>query len=78
MAGGHVEFEAPRTEVINGSTARPTPMLMLLESLIAAKLLEIELRIVNKDKAAPIGSVRLLYMVQERKSCFQRYTALAG
>jgi hypothetical protein len=35
MAGGHVEFEAPRTEVINGSTARPMPTLLLLETRIA-------------------------------------------
>jgi hypothetical protein len=35
MAGGHVEFEALRTEVINGSTAKPMPTLLLLDNRIA-------------------------------------------
>jgi hypothetical protein len=54
MAGGHVEFEAARTDVINGSTARPMPTPVLLENLIAAKLLEV--KVVNRDGVVPIGS----------------------
>jgi hypothetical protein len=40
MVGGHVEFGAPRTEVIKGSTARPMPTLVLLENLIAAETVD--------------------------------------
>ena len=38
IAGGQVEFETPRTDVINGSTARPMPVLILLKDLIVPEL----------------------------------------
>jgi hypothetical protein len=53
-AGGHVEFEAASTVVINGSTAKPMPTLVLLENLIAA--IPLETRVVDEDEMVPIGS----------------------
>lgn len=40
IAGGQVEFEAPRTDVINESTARPMPVLILLKDLIVPELVK--------------------------------------
>jgi hypothetical protein len=69
IAGGHVEFEAPRTVVISGSTARPMPTPVLLENFITAKLVEV--KVVNGDEVGPIGFFLLLYMIEARGSCVQ-------
>lgn len=53
IAGGQVEFEAPRTDVINESTARPMPALMLLEILMVPETPKI--KAINKEGSGDSG-----------------------
>jgi len=70
MAGGHVEFEAPRTEVIKGSTAKPMPILIPLESLIAAGLSKVE--IMSKGRKISIGPCRSYIWFKHEEAASKR------